>query len=549
MNGSIVAVGGNNRATNQRVYLFPTGLIRIQYGQFSYSTMANAIAGIDTEVFVEFSNNRDNGILIGILTVREDASNLADTGDAQFRFVSKFGELLGGAGGISTTTLQQAYDNSSNPEIIVNSTLDGLSIKNGTGNGDSTTRLLEGVNAAGTVTSFITASGVFSGSSIQANISGGTGLLSSQVTTALGYTPYNSTNPNNYISGITSGDVTGALGFTPIGSFNYSYSVWVSPNGSDSTGVLGRIDLPFKSVRGAIETLKGAGRTNHTIFVMPGSYNETSWSFNSSVENTTIKFCGNVIIVFNNIVGYYSSSIVVDDTTVSFIGDDRTVSSSVNVFNNVSISNNVGFDSNIFEIFRQSFVNISNLSIMPYNNENRYSNSDIIIYDFEGNSPKVNINNCTLISESDYNITSKNNRLNGSISINDSYISSVSLKSDNNSNFSNISINPNDPNSCGYWQITNTNFRMAGLNVTPNDAHIYTNNSENGVWGRLNGCIFYKPVNSGTLDYIWFNNLLCNLDIVGTIYATCGNAFKDITPNFGTAEVYKTMLDPENFYR
>lgn len=549
-NGSIVAVGGNNRATNQRVYLFPTGLIRIQYGQFSYSTMANAIAGIDTEVFVEFSNNRDNGILIGILTVREDASNLADTGDAQFRFVSKFGELLGGTGGISTTTLQQAYDNSSNPEIIVNSTLDGLSIKNGTGNGDSTTRLLEGVNAAGTVTSFITASGVFSGSSVQANISGGTGLLSSQVTTALGYTPYNSTNPNNYISGITSGDVTGALGFTPIGSFNYSYSVWVSPNGNDTTGALGRIDLPFSTVRGAIEEVKSKGGPNYTIFVMPGSYNETSWSFNSSIENTTIKFCGNVRIVFNNIVGY-SSSIVVDDTTVSFIGDDRTVSSSVNVFNNVSISNNVSFDSNIFEIFGQSFVNISNLSIMPYNyNNNGYANSNILMYEAFGNSPKININNSTLISESDYNITSRYSKFNGSVSINNSYISSAALNYVNEYNFSNISIKiDGEPDSCGYWQITNTNFRMAGVNVTENDAHIYTNNSENGVWGRLNGCIFYKPVNSDTLDYIWFNNLLCNLDIVGTIYATCGNAFKDITPNFGTAEVGKTMLDPENFYR
>ena len=89
---------------------------------------------------------------------------------------------------------------------------------------------------------------------------------------------------------------------------------------------------------------------------------------------------------------------------------------------------------------------------------------------------------------------------------------------------------------------------MASDNVTKNDAHIYTNNSENGVWGRLNGCIFFKPANSAE-DYIWYNVSPCNLDIVGTIYATCGDAFKDITPNFGTAEVQKNMLDPEKFYR
>ena len=43
-----------------------------------------------------------------------------------------------------------------------------------------------------------------------------TGITSSQVTTALGFTPYNSSNPNNYISGINSSSVTTALGFTPI---------------------------------------------------------------------------------------------------------------------------------------------------------------------------------------------------------------------------------------------------------------------------------------------------------------------------------------------
>ena len=46
------------------------------------------------------------------------------------------------------------------------------------------------------------------------------GITSSMVTTALGYTPYNSSNPNGYISGITSSDVTTALGYTPYNSTN-----------------------------------------------------------------------------------------------------------------------------------------------------------------------------------------------------------------------------------------------------------------------------------------------------------------------------------------
>ena len=50
-------------------------------------------------------------------------------------------------------------------------------------------------------------------------------ISSSDVITALGYTPYNgTTNPNGYITSISSGDVTTALGFTP-------YNGTTNPNG------------------------------------------------------------------------------------------------------------------------------------------------------------------------------------------------------------------------------------------------------------------------------------------------------------------------------
>ena len=49
-----------------------------------------------------------------------------------------------------------------------------------------------------------------------------TGITSGNVTTALGFTPYNSTNPSGYISSITSGNVTTALGYTPYNSTNPS---------------------------------------------------------------------------------------------------------------------------------------------------------------------------------------------------------------------------------------------------------------------------------------------------------------------------------------
>jgi hypothetical protein len=140
----------------------------MQYGQQKYTDLTTAIAAVSNEAFTTFSNFRDNAILIAVLSIRSDASLLSDIAQAKITFSSKFGEVLGGTGGISTTTLQQAYDNSVTPEIVINSTLDGLTIKNGTGGADSTTHLLEGQNAAGSVTSFITADGGFSGSSVSA---------------------------------------------------------------------------------------------------------------------------------------------------------------------------------------------------------------------------------------------------------------------------------------------------------------------------------------------------------------------------------------------
>jgi len=154
------------QATNQRVFLLQDGSFRIQYGQTVYGDLTTALANVQTEAFNTFPNWRDNGILIAILSLRSDTTNLSDPNYARFLFVSKFGETVGAAGGLSTTSLQQAYNNSSTPEILINSTLDGLSIQNATGNADNITNLLEGKNTAGNTTSMIRADGMISGSTL-----------------------------------------------------------------------------------------------------------------------------------------------------------------------------------------------------------------------------------------------------------------------------------------------------------------------------------------------------------------------------------------------
>ena len=151
LNGIATPISGA-QYTNQRVYLYSTGVVRVQYGQETYTTLSKAITGILAEDFVEYVNNRDNGILIGIITTKNGATNLTNDNDCQFTYVSKFGELLGGAaGGVSTTNLQGAYDNSnSNPEILTNATLGGVNIRRGSAL--DTDNVLTVQNGAGTNT-------------------------------------------------------------------------------------------------------------------------------------------------------------------------------------------------------------------------------------------------------------------------------------------------------------------------------------------------------------------------------------------------------------
>jgi hypothetical protein len=159
------------------------------YGQHVYSNFAEAVQNIQIETFTPFPNFINNAVLISIITVLSTATDLTDTSKAQFFFTSKFGETVGSAGGVSTTTLQQAYNNSSNPEIVINATLDGLTIKNGTGNADNITRLLEGQTAANGVTSFIRADGYISGTTFQSNgfIANSNGLTATTVSATTYY--------------------------------------------------------------------------------------------------------------------------------------------------------------------------------------------------------------------------------------------------------------------------------------------------------------------------------------------------------------------------
>lgn len=182
LNGVITALSGT-KATNQRIYLLQNGTFRIQYGQHIYSNFADAVQNLQTETFTIFPNFVNNAVLIGVLTLLSSTTDLTDTTKARFFFASKFGETVGATGGVSTTTLQQAYNNSTTPEITTNSILGALSIKNGAGTADNVTRLFEGQTGTNGITSVIYADGYISGTTLHTSgfTANSTGISASTV--------------------------------------------------------------------------------------------------------------------------------------------------------------------------------------------------------------------------------------------------------------------------------------------------------------------------------------------------------------------------------
>lgn len=168
-NGGVVTpiIGSNNQATNYRVYLFNSGLVGVQYGQQVYSTLAGAIAGLQSEPFAVLPNVADNAVLVSVISVQKGATDLSDIGSAKFSPASKLGEIAAGTGASSVSTMQDTYNNSVTPQILISAILGALVKQSGTG--DDTDAVEEIKNNAGVTTysidgnGSITASGLKSG--------------------------------------------------------------------------------------------------------------------------------------------------------------------------------------------------------------------------------------------------------------------------------------------------------------------------------------------------------------------------------------------------
>lgn len=103
--GTLVNLSSPNKFSVQRIALFTSNLIRIQYGQAEYNSMAEAEAAIPTQSFTTEANIAENGVQIAYVILRRSTTDLTNTADAKFLTVGKFGNVSSG-GQVLTSTDQ-----------------------------------------------------------------------------------------------------------------------------------------------------------------------------------------------------------------------------------------------------------------------------------------------------------------------------------------------------------------------------------------------------------------------------------------------------------
>ena len=130
--GTLASVA-SNRYTIHRIYYFgATDDTFLMYGQNLYATLADAEGSIFSEVFNADPNLARDAALRGWLIVRGGTTDLTDTTRAKFIEADKFGTSATGGSTSSTTTLQQAYNNSTpNPEILTDATNGAVTLRRG----------------------------------------------------------------------------------------------------------------------------------------------------------------------------------------------------------------------------------------------------------------------------------------------------------------------------------------------------------------------------------------------------------------------------------
>jgi len=95
----------SNKFSIQTVTLFQTGMTRIQYGQNTYNTLAEAEAAILTRSYVVENNIAMNGIARAYIILKNTATSLQNASDAKIVEAQKFGGIVSGGAAITDSAI------------------------------------------------------------------------------------------------------------------------------------------------------------------------------------------------------------------------------------------------------------------------------------------------------------------------------------------------------------------------------------------------------------------------------------------------------------
>jgi len=153
--GVLTAVPANNNATISYVYIFPNNQVAYLFGQEVFSTFAEAIDAAGNESLVVPPDLNTGALLLARVVLRKNCIDITDPSSA--RIIASTAVSSGGA---SVSNMQQTYDISVDPEIIVADKIGGaLTIKDSSANA-TRDNILEVTNTSDVEVVGITRSGI-----------------------------------------------------------------------------------------------------------------------------------------------------------------------------------------------------------------------------------------------------------------------------------------------------------------------------------------------------------------------------------------------------
>lgn len=159
LNGVTTTIGGGtNNSTIQYLRYIPDVGYIIQRGQTVYNSLSDAVAAVGKEDYIVRPTLTNGNILIAAICMRRSATNMNDPNYVRILSADKFGQLGSAASGVTTATLQTAYNNSVIPQILTNSTNGAVTIQRGSA--ADTDTVLAVRNGAGANTFAVKGNGV-----------------------------------------------------------------------------------------------------------------------------------------------------------------------------------------------------------------------------------------------------------------------------------------------------------------------------------------------------------------------------------------------------